>query len=101
MSAPSKPIRLADRFGAVLGGRIVGEEIRREALGQVARGEKVVLDLDGVEAVSPSFADEIFGKLHAEAGDSVEIVNVGEALQRMAKIARAGREDPNGGLVSK
>jgi hypothetical protein len=63
----------------------------------VRRGEAVVLDLDGVEAVSPSFADEIFGKLQAEAGDLFEVINIGPALKPMANIARAGRKDIGSG----
>jgi hypothetical protein len=91
-------MRLVDRFGAVLGGRSLGETIRAEVLEQLSHGENlVVLDLDGVEAVSPSFADEVFGKLQAEVGDRLQIINVGEALQPMANIARAGREENSDG----
>lgn len=97
MSAPSKPVRLADRYGAVLNGRSLGESIRGKAMDHVRRGEAVVLDLDGVEAVSPSFADEIFGKLQAEAGDLFEVINIGPALKPMANIARAGRKDIGSG----
>lgn len=91
--APSREMRLADEYGPVLSGRLLGEAIRRDVTQLVGSGEKVVLDLDGVEAVSPSFADEIFGKLPSEVGESVEFINVGDGLQSMANIARAGRAD--------
>ena len=95
--APCKKMRLADLHGAVLGSRILGEQVRAEVVRQAESGATVVVDLEGVQAVSPSFADEIFGKLPSEVGDRVEFVNVGDALSAMADIARAGRaEDGNG-----
>lgn len=90
-SAPCDHMRLADKHGEVLGGRILGEEIRAEVISLVKTGEEVVLDLDGVLAISPSFADEVFGKLPAEVGDRVRFVNVGDNLQTVAEMARAGR----------
>ncbi len=58
---------------------------------QTASGEHVVIDFDGIDALSPSFADEIFGKLPTEAGDRVKFVNLGPAMQTMASIAKKGR----------
>lgn len=89
--ARSDKMRLAEKHGEVLGGRILGEEIRAEVVRLVKAGEVVVLDLDGVEAVSPSFADEIFGKLPQEVGEQVEFVNVTPPIQAVAEMARAGR----------
>jgi hypothetical protein len=90
-----KEMRLADRHGEVLGGRDLGKRIRLHAVRQVESGEDVVIDLDGVLTVTPSFADELFGKLPAETGGHVEFVNVSEHLQNVADMARAGRP-PNG-----
>jgi hypothetical protein len=85
-------MRLAERYGEVLGGRVLGEKIRVEVAKQVDAGETVVLDLEGVLAISPSFADEIFGKLPAEVDDDrIEFVNVSEQIQAVANMARAGR----------
>lgn len=92
-SAPCEKMRLADLHGEVLGSRVLGEHIRAEVVRQAQTGATVVIDLDGVQAVSPSFADEIFGKLPSEVGDRVEFVNVGDALRAMANIARAGRAE--------
>jgi STAS-like domain of unknown function (DUF4325) len=95
--APCQQMQLADEHGVVLGGRVLGEQIRAEVVRQVRAGGTVVLDLAGVEAISPSFADEIFGKLPAEVGDGVEFANVSDQLQAVANMARAGRADHGSG----
>jgi hypothetical protein len=85
-------MQLAKEHGEVLGGRVLGEEIRAKVARLVQAGEVVTLDLDGVLAVSPSFADEVFGKLPAEVGDEhIEFVNVSAQIQAVADMARAGR----------
>lgn len=92
--APSdEKMRLADKHGEVLGGRVLGEEVRASVVREVESGKTVVLDLDGVQAISPSFADEIFGKLPLEVGDRVEFANMSRQLQAVADMARAGRAD--------
>lgn len=91
-SAPCESMRLAEKYGEVLGGRVLGARIRSEVARQVEAGEKVVLDLEGVLVISPSFADEIFGKLPAEVGDDhIAFVNVSKQIQAVANMARAGR----------
>lgn len=91
-SAPCDDMRLAEEHGSVLGGRVLGQEIRGRIVRQVERGACVVIDLEGVVAVSPSFADEIFGKLPLEVReDQVEFVNVSEELRDAQRMARAGR----------
>ena len=94
-SAPcNEKMRLADKHGEVLGGRVLGEEIRIEIVRRVSAGEKVLVDLDGVNAISPSFADEVFGKLLAEVDpDKVEFVNVSDQILAVANMARAGRSN--------
>jgi hypothetical protein len=92
-----KKMRLADKHGEVLGGRVLGEEIRAAVVRQVKSGENVVLDLDGVQAVSPSFADEIFGKLPLEVDDHVTFANVSRQIQAVADMARAGRAGSGSG----
>lgn len=89
----SDKMRLAEEHGEVLGGRVLGEEVRQKVVRLVKSGQSVVLDMAGVEAISPSFADEIFGKLPLEVGDKVEFVNVSNQLQAVADMARAGRTD--------
>ena len=50
--------------GPELVGRAPGARLREEAVA-LAADHHVVIDLAGVEAMSPSFADEIFAKLPA------------------------------------
>lgn len=93
-SAPCEAMELAKEHGEVLGGRVLGEEIRAAVVGMVKAGEVVTLDLKGVLAVSPSFADEVFGKLPAEVGDQqVTFVNLSPQIQEVAEMARAGRSN--------
>jgi hypothetical protein len=54
---------LAD-LGPDLSGRSLGEQVRREVLGFDAK--EVVFDCIGVDLMTPSFADEAFGKLALE-----------------------------------
>jgi len=49
--------------GKHLSTRIDGEFFRREIETAIERSEKVVLDFEGVEVISNSFADECFAKL--------------------------------------
>lgn len=96
MSACLK-MHLAEEHGDVLGGRDLAGEIREEVVRRVEAGEEVVIDLDGVLTVSPSFADELFGKLPASVGSRVQFENVSEHLQSVAEMARAGRPDNGSG----
>jgi hypothetical protein len=85
-------VRLADDHGAVLAGRDLAKHIRREVVDRVEHGEDAVIDLDGVVAISPSFADELFGKLPAAVGEKVRFENVSDHLSAVARMARAGRD---------
>ena len=55
-------IRLSE-VGPFLGGRPLAVALRERVLGAIAASDNVVVDLTGVQAMSPSFADELFGKL--------------------------------------
>lgn len=91
-SAPCEGMQLAKEHGEVLGGRVLGEQIRAKVARMVKAGETVTLDLEGVLAVSPSFADEVFGKLPVEVGArNVEFINLSPQIQAVADMARAGR----------
>jgi hypothetical protein len=50
-------------FGSSLGTREMGGEIRRGLLENIKSHDLLVFDLEGVEVVSNSFADECFAKL--------------------------------------
>src|SRR4029077_2366790 len=84
-------MRLADEHGKVLGGRDLAKGIRHEVVRRVEAGEEVVIDLDGVIAVSPSFADELFGKMPASVASHVRFENVSDHLEDVASMARSGR----------
>jgi hypothetical protein len=88
-------LRLADEVGPVLAGRSEGARMRERLVAAVATGEAVI-DLEGVEAISPSFADEFFAKLPAGLleGDSVRFEHLTpevEAIVRAVTAARAQR----------
>lgn len=85
-------VRLAEEHGVVLAGRDLAKAIRGDVVGRVNRGEEVVIDFDGVVAISPSFADELFGKLPITVGDRVQFEHVSEHIASVAKMARAGRD---------
>lgn len=50
-------------IGENLGTRMLGEKVRNVLLPMILENEKTVLDFDGVEVVSNSFADECLAKL--------------------------------------
>ena len=50
-------------FGPDMTGRSLGEQVRGSVSSTAIA---VIFDCEGVEAMSPSFADEVFGKLAAQ-----------------------------------
>jgi hypothetical protein len=58
--------RLAETAGTLLGGRPLAAAVREAVAARAQAGEVVVVDLEGVDAMSPSFADELFAKLSPE-----------------------------------
>jgi anti-anti-sigma regulatory factor len=57
-------IRLAET-GALLGGRPLAATLRERVVARAAQSP-VIVDLAGIRAISPSFADELFAKLDME-----------------------------------
>lgn len=51
------------KFGSSLGTRDLGSKIRKEVEESIHNDENVIFDLDGMEIISNSFADECFAKL--------------------------------------
>jgi hypothetical protein len=78
--------------GPDLSGRALGESIR----GSIDPGApSVVFDCADVESMSPSFADEVFGKLSEQPGHpSVQIVNATPDIIALVRFAVGER---NGG----
>jgi hypothetical protein len=85
-------ISLADRFGPVLAGRLQAMTVRQEIERKLHNGVEVVVDLDGVVTMSPSFADEIFGKLATETNSGrLRFEHLNAHLEGVAQTAAAGR----------
>jgi hypothetical protein len=99
MGTSTKEImKLAESHGEVLTGRASAEKLVVEVVDAVSQGTCVVLDLEGVRAVSPSFADELFGKLITRVdSDRVEFVNLSEHLAAVARMAEQRRRDSDNG----
>jgi hypothetical protein len=71
--------------GPDLSGRALGESIR-ESIDPGAAS--VVFDCAGVESMSPSFADEVFGKLsEQQQHPSVQIVNATPDIIALVRFA--------------
>lgn len=86
-------LRPAEELGSVLTGRSVGGKLRAQIEQSLAAGEQVVVDFEGVEIMSPSFADEVFGKLPPEAVESGQLSfqNLAEDLTFLARFVAAQR----------
>lgn len=52
-----------NEIGTNLGTRVLGAEVQKKLLPVIQGDEKVVLDFEGVDIVSNSFADECLAKL--------------------------------------
>lgn len=75
-------------FGKSLGTREMGSKIRDKITNCINRGENVVFDFTGVEILSHSYADEVFGKLLKEFGIKKikETTNFQNANEYVTKI---------------
>jgi hypothetical protein len=82
-------IRLADT-GPLLGGRPLAAALRQLVIDRAASGQ-VVVDLDGIQAMSPSFADELFAKLDPQLLSSGR-VRIQHANSRFAALVRVMME---------
>lgn len=85
----------ADEHGSVLTSRGRAAVLRAAIEHALASGEEVVVDLDGVTTVSPSFADELFGKLaeHQESG-RLQFTHVPHAIDPLVRFVVEGRRGP-------
>ncbi|MBR5037700.1 MAG: STAS-like domain-containing protein [Prevotella sp.] len=52
-----------NQFGEYLGTRMLGASVREQLIPLIDGNDKVVLDFEGVDVVSNSFADECLAKL--------------------------------------
>ena len=85
-------IKPAEDLGPVLTGRSVAQALRTR-IEELATHDVVVVDFDGVEAVSPSFADEIFAKLPSSLIDSgrVRFEHLDDDLKALIEFVTAAR----------
>jgi anti-sigma regulatory factor (Ser/Thr protein kinase) len=83
-------VRLVDREGNALVSRSQAKRI----VARLERFREVVLDFEGVESVTPAFADEIF-RVFASGHPQVQLlpVNDNEQVRQMIRRAMAGRKD--------
>ena len=63
-------ISLAKQYGPNLGGRGIGARVRADIQGFLTN-EAVTIDFSGVQLLSHSFADEVFGKLAEQHGVAI------------------------------
>jgi hypothetical protein len=83
---------LADEVGSVLTGRSEAARIRDLVLAAAAQGGAVV-DLSGVDVISPSFADEFFAKLPPDLlqNGSVRFDHLTTEFAAIVRAVTAGR----------
>jgi hypothetical protein len=86
-------IELFGEFGPLLTSRSLGAAVRERITEAAMQGETVIVSFAGVEAMSPSFADEIFAKVDQRLidGGLVEVTDVDPRLQPIIRFVRAGR----------
>ena len=87
-------VRLSDELGPVLTGRFLAAELRNRLESEAVSGNEIVLDFEGVELISPSFADELFAKLPREMVESGQIrfEHLDEDLTTLVHFVVQGRE---------
>jgi len=92
-------LKLSEIFPRVtsLNGRDFGELVRLKIEELLKRGEKVGVDFEGIEIVTHSFADEIFGVLIDDYGwefikNYVKPLNVNGAIKEVLKTVVAFRK---------
>jgi hypothetical protein len=74
--------------GTDLASRTSAATVRYNVVGTVSAGNVVIIDLNAVESLSYSYADELFGVLAATQGfewliEKVKIVNIKEHVLRV------------------
>ena len=85
-------IRPAEELGSVLSGRFEAEELRARIEAELAAGVEVVVSFEGVVAISPSFADELFAKVPEDAIEEgrVHFVDLDEDCARSPGLFEKG-----------
>jgi hypothetical protein len=91
-------VKISEFFPGIksLGGREEGALIRKEIEKVLEKESKVFVDFEGLEVVSHSFADEIFGVLMEEYGwefvkHNIKPINASSAIKEVLKTVVAFR----------
>ena len=63
-------IKLSD-YGKSVGTRELGAQIREKALPVIKTSRQILFDFSSISIISSAFADELFGKLYDELGETV------------------------------
>lgn len=85
-------VRLAETKGANLSGRMRAINLREALETELDRDGVVILDFEGVEGMSPSFADELFVRFVDKVGeDRVKFENMSEQLVGIAAVVQRRR----------
>ncbi|MEZ2336854.1 STAS-like domain-containing protein [Mucilaginibacter sp. RCC_168] len=71
MNLVASPIKVKELAGANPSSRFTGANIRRRLASRLNRSEQLILDFEGVETISETFADECFSKLGKAVGYAV------------------------------
>lgn len=90
----TRTIRPLDELGPVLLGRHTGAAFRERVLACAEAGP-VVVDLAGIELISPSFADELFAKLPPDviSDRRVRFSNASDEIRALARGVRGLRRE--------
>ncbi len=84
-------------YGRVLLTRDQGNPIRKALLGLVRGGRHLRILFEGVESVTPSFADEVLGRMLLELGEDefrchIALVCGDESTRRLVNAVLANRK---------
>jgi hypothetical protein len=73
-------------LGPDLSGRKLGEKVRKSALRE--RSGRLIFDCAGIATISPSFADEVFGRLATERKrPKIEVINASPDIISAVRFA--------------
>lgn len=75
-------------IGTILGLRKAGKNCRENIEKAVSSGEAVIIDFEGVESLSSSFADELIAKLYKEYGQEkfityIKFENINDYMKKI------------------